>query len=351
MKNLTVYRKGFVLSLAMVLLTFGYSQAEELSVDHTYDKVITSVIWIVNTDTKSQGSGVLIDKKLRRIVTNHHVAKKNESIMVFFPVRDRNGELIVDRSFYLNDSNRDILTRLGYAIQGHVIAESSENDLAILRLDGIPETAREIEYDSNYPRKNSTVHIFGNPGDLKLWRWTFGRFEKVDKEMLIITADIYKGNSGGPVVNDKGKLIGIATLSNEHTLTGAIPSKKIKDLLNTLKPRHIFSIQNNTGFTVTYYTKWKENDAWKKTVIKSGNAWNHWYTGSLKDIPTDHPQIRFDYIANDKKVTYQTHPYELETYTRRLGPDVPPSREKDAREYHFEYSPQTQILKLQDSEK
>ena len=225
MKNLAVYRKGFVLSLVTVLLTFGYSQAEELSVDHTHDKVITSVVWIVNTDTKSQGSGVLIDKKLRRVVTNHHVAKKNESIMVFFPVRDRNGKLITDRNFYVNDRNWGILTRLGYAIKGHVIAQSSENDLAILRLDGIPETAREIEYDFNYPdnrRKNSMVHIFGNPGNLMLWRWTLGRFQKVDKEMLRINADIYKGNSGGPVVNDQGMLIGIATRSNLSTVTWAI---------------------------------------------------------------------------------------------------------------------------------
>ena len=50
MSNLTVYRNGFMLSLAIVLLTFGlqgvgYCQADstadpELSVNHIYDKVI-----------------------------------------------------------------------------------------------------------------------------------------------------------------------------------------------------------------------------------------------------------------------------------------------------------------------
>ncbi len=351
MKNLTVYRKGFLLSLVTVLLTFGYSQAEELSIDHTYDKVIASVVWIVNTDTKGQGSGVLIDKKLRRVVTNHHVAKKNESIMVFFPVRDRNGKLIIDRDFYVNESHWVILTKLGYAITGHVIGESPENDLSILRLDGVPETAREIEYDFNYlsnRRKNSMVHIFGNPANIKmLWRWTLGRLEKVDKEMLIIRADIYKGNSGGPVVNDKGELIGIAARSDQSTVAEAIPANKIEDLLNTLKPRHIFSIQNNAHFTLHYDIKWQKNDAWKEIVIKSGEAWNHWYS---KDFNRKgYPKIRFDYIANDGQVTYKT--YELETYTRRLGSGVTPSRKGDAREYHFGYNSRTQRLDLYDSEK
>lgn len=358
MSKLIVYGKGILLILSMIfgLPNVGYSQVDELNVDYIYDKVVASLVWIVNPDDRVQGSGVLIDKELRILVTNYHVTKDNESVIVFFPLRDWSGKLIEDRDFYMNKNNFGVLKRLGYSTTGRIIAKDPEIDLAIVQIQELPETAREIEYNFSYSVHHSMsrgdmVQIFGNPGDLMLWRWTFGRFQKVEKEMLFINADIYKGNSGGPVVNDQGMLIGIATRSNERTVTWAIPSNKIGDLLNTLKPRHIFSIQNKTGFTVTYYTKWKETDNWKKTEVKSAGAWNHWYTGSLKNTPAGYPQIRFDYIANDGRVTYQAKPYRLETYTRRLGSGVKPDRKKDARKYHFRYNSRTQRLVLYDSEK
>lgn len=363
MSNLTVYRKGFVLSLATVLLAFGmqgigYSQADstidsELSVNRLYDEVIPSVVWI--TANGNQGSGVLIDREMRIVVTNDHVTENNETIWCAFPIRDRKGDRIKDRKFYRD--NLKTLTHLGYISLGRVIAKNSEQDLALVQLSGLPETAHEIKHNFRYPahrglKRMDRIHIFGNPTDLKLlWRWTLGAFQGVDERrgMLHISADTYAGNSGGPVVNDDGTLIGLATLSNKNTGTWAIPSDKIKDLLNSVEPRHVFSIQNNTGLIVPYYTKWKENDAWQKTVIKSGKAWNHWYTGSLEDIPDGYPKIRFDYIVDDKQFTPKIN--KLNTYLRYLGEGVKPDRERDAREYHFGYNSRTQILDLYDSKK
>ena len=359
MSNMTVYRKGFVLSLAIVLLTFGlqgvgYCQADstadpELSVNHIYDKVIRSVVWIITNN--SQGSGVLIDRDLRIVVTNHHVTKDHKAMMVCFPVRDRNGDLIEDREFYVD--NLEILTRLGYASEGRIMDNDSEKDLAIVQLSGLPETAREIEYNFNYPahfglNRKDLVHIFGNPGDLNLWRWTLGAFQGVDQGLLRINADIYPGNSGGPVVNGHGILIGLATLSNRGTDTWAIPSSDIKDLLIGLQPRQIFSIQNNTGFTVHYQIRWKEDKEWKNTAVKQGVTMNHWYNGPAVAIPEGYPKIRFDYIANDEEFTPLT--YELGTYIRILGSDPGAHiRREDARRYHFGYNSHTKKLDLYDS--
>lgn len=361
MNNLDVYRKGFVLSLATVLLVFGlrgvsYSQTDstigpELSVNHIDDKVIRSVTWIVANDR--QGSGVLINRSFRVVVTNLHVTKDSQSIVVFFPVRNYDGNLIVNRKFYVD--NLKILTRLGYATEGRIIAKDPEKDLAIVQLSGLPETAREVEYDfSDSPdlkiNRNGMVHIFGNPADLKLWRWTLGALQGVDDEgMLRISADIYPGNSGGPVVNSQGMLIGLATRSDQRTDTRAIPTNDIRDLLNTLKPRQIFSIQNKTEFTLYYQIKWTEDDAWKNTTVKQDITVNHWYNGPAEDIPVGYPKIRFDNYTGDQKVTFYTE--KLETYTRRLGLGVTPDREKDAREYHFEHNPFTKALTIEDSEK
>ena len=315
------------------------------------------MVWIV-APGGSQASGVLIDKELRLAVTNEHVTDDHESVVVFFPVRDKNGQLIEERDFYANDSNIGVLERLGYATMGRVVAKDSETDLAIIELEGLPETAREIDHDfsfsvHHYMDRNARVHVLGNPGDLKLWRWTGGFFQGVStegaKDILSINADTYQGNSGGPVLNERGMLIGIVSRSNLRTNTLAIPTKYLNDLLGTFATKQIFSIQNSTSFTVHYQTKWTESSPWKDTAVKRGEAMNHWYTGSSIEIPEGYPQIRFDYIANDGVSTYRY--YKLETYQRRAGSDFKPSRRQDAREYHFEYNYVTEILDLRDSEK
>ena len=329
---------------------------QELHVDHIYYKTIRSVVWIVADQGGRQGSGVLIDTALRMVATNHHVTKNNESVWVFFPVRDLHGDLIEDRDFYLNENNLGFLKRLGYATLGRIIAEDPNTDLAIVQLDGLPETAREIKYNFGYPayrslNRNDPVQIFGNPKDLKLWRWTAGFFQKVDERgMLHINAGVYGGNSGGPVLNDQGVLIGIATLSNELTNTWAVPANCINDLLKTLAPIQIFSIQNNTAFTVHYQIKWAEGDIWTLTALKPGITMYHWNSGPKQNIPQGYPQICFDYIANDEKFTPLV--LELQTYTRIFGTDFKEYISyEDARRYHFGYNSQTQILSLYDSEK
>lgn len=375
MGNSILYRKVIVLTLATTLLMFSlqsvsYGQdivikrrgvdvllgEQELSVNQIYDKAIRSVIWIVTPDS-GQGSGVLIDKELRYAVTNEHVVGEHESVIVFFPVSDKNGKLIEDRDFYANENNIDILERLGYVTMGRVVETDSESDLAILELAGLPETALEIEHDFSYYRhhymnKNAPVHVLGNPGNLKLWRWTGGFFDSIvyqenGKEVLTINADTYRGNSGGPVLNERGMLIGIVSRSNLHMKTIAIPIKYVDDILKTFRPKQIFSILNNTGFTVYYQIKWTESDSWEETGVKPGMAINHWHDGT-SIISEKYPQIRFDYIANDGVSTYRK--YKLETYERRAGSNFKPSRKQDAREYHFEYNYITETLDIRDSE-
>ena len=377
MRNLSLYRKIFVLTLAIVLLTLsaqsiGYSQdvfrvphvetplePRRLSVDEIYDKTIQSLVWIVsgiNQDNSMlQGSGVLIDRELRLAVTNHHVVKDvkdNDEIAVFFPVRDKQGILIDERDFYVNKNNLGVLMRLGYAVDGRIIAKEPKTDLAIIQLEGLPDTAREIEHNFNYSvhlnmNNRDQVQIFGNPGGLKLWKWASGFFESVDQGMIKIHAGIYKGNSGGPVLDDQGMLIGIATLSNEQHTAWAVPANHIKDLLNTLQSRHVFSITNNTAFTVHYYTKWSAGSNWKKTSVKSHQIMTHW--NSAKNVAEGYPKIYFDHIANDEEMTPRQ--YHLKTYVRNLGAGVTPSHIKDAREYHFGYNSRTKILDLYDSQK
>ena len=206
----------------------------ELSRKQIRDRARNSLLWVVvpvpwTGGKESQGSGVLIDEKSALVVTNHHVTEDNpSSVWAFFPARDRDGNLISERIFVEDPERRNTLEQLGYAVKGRVIAEDPENDLAIVRLDGLPETAREVDYDlsnppGNYMESDEGVEIFGNPADLQLWRWTAGFYQGIHpdpesgKDRLHLDASIYGGNSGGPVLDERGRLIGVVSQSNMDT--------------------------------------------------------------------------------------------------------------------------------------
>ena len=201
------------------------------SANQVYDNAIRSVMWIVNPSI-SEGSGVLIDKRFKFAVTNAHVTGTHNTIDVYFPAPDENGELIKDRNFYLTSSS--VLKRLGYYTKGRVVAKNEETDLAIIKLDGLPETAREIDWNFTTPTTNpgDLVYILGNPGGQELWRWTLGEFLKDHGDFLHIQSDVFSGNSGGPVLNKQGILVGIVARSDRHMNALAIPVRDINQLLS-----------------------------------------------------------------------------------------------------------------------
>ena len=199
-------------------------------------------MWMVNPEI-GEGSGVLIDKQFKLAITNAHVVGEQNTIDVYFPAPDVKGELIKDRNFYLTSSG--VLKRLGYYTKGRVVGRDEETDLAIIRLDGLPETAREIDWSFTMPATNSgdIVYILGNPGGQDLWRWTLGEFLKDHGDFLHIQSDVFGGNSGGPVLNKQGVLLGIVARSDRHMNALAIPARDINQLLSKSRLEHSRSLR------------------------------------------------------------------------------------------------------------
>ena len=376
----TGIRQHFIVYV-LLFLCFGSSQAEprkvvlnpasgpasgpasdaELSVNQIYNKAIRSVVWIL---TKSgEGSGVLIDQELRFVVTNHHVVPDTEEpVVVIFPVRDKDGKLIEEQTFYRDERNHRVLLQLGYATLARVIAKDAKKDLAILELDGLPETARAINFATpliNPAPGGNKVHIIGNP-EGKLWRWTAGFFAGRDKGMLRINAGTYGGNSGGPVLNANGKLTGIVTLSNKQTETLAVPVEDVNNVLRTLEPRYIFSIKNETEITITFHVKWVEDDDWEKVVIEPGYTTIRWRTSRIMSsdqqnkhqildlvdrVPDGYPQVHFDDIFNDRQRIYS-----LKTQLRYFGSDIEDSAIGSGYRYYFDYNSLTQTVFLREKQ-
>ena len=308
----------------------------DLPAQEIYDQAINSVVWIhtEHTEGTGKGSGFLIDKDRKLIVTNQHVIDNAEQIYVFFPYRDQNGKLEKNSDFYWK--NVKWLLGNDYATKGRVIAQNVENDLAIVQLDWLPSTAREIQHDfsrnlEDSMRRGDKVHILGNPGN-RLWNWTQGTFLRQqqacpvgDAELvgcLEMEGDTHGGNSGGPVLNGQGVLIGVLSAGTDETLSLAATTRNIKALLGTL--RWTLRIRNRTRVRVPYQMKWTHNDSWQNYSLESGYIRTH--RSDEESLTQGFPKIRFDYIVGDNAVNYRTYRLDATLQSQDYNEDVPTYR-------------------------
>ncbi len=104
-----------------------------------------------------------------------------------------------------------------------VVAKDTQNDIAILKLTKSPSfQSREMKFgDSSMVRMGDEVFTIGYP-DTRIMgvrpKYTKGVISAVtgikdDPTVFQITVPIQPGNSGGPLFNDKGEVVGLTTAS------------------------------------------------------------------------------------------------------------------------------------------
>ncbi|QEL13475.1 trypsin-like peptidase domain-containing protein [Limnoglobus roseus] len=214
-----------VLRRAMVLLTLLVAgptvRADDSDGAKVYKKVIHSVVWVHSTRDKglATGSGTLVDREKRLVLTNYHVVEDNPRARVFFPYF-RDGKPIAEKKYY-SDRAKDL------AIAGKVIAVEKTVDLALIQLDHLPAGVTAVPVAAQSVEPGQTVHSVGNTGKSDaLWGYVPGKVRQVYKKewrakldgnrILRFKAEVVEtdsatnpGDSGGPLLNDKGELVGV----------------------------------------------------------------------------------------------------------------------------------------------
>lgn len=110
------------------------------------------------------------------------------------------------------------------------------NDLAILSVPSL--NAQPLAISSlDKPEIGEKIYAIGNPKGLSgtiSEGIVSGIRSMENKELIQITAPISPGSSGGPVINNKGEVIGVAvgTLTSGQNLNFAIPVKLLTNLAN-----------------------------------------------------------------------------------------------------------------------
>ena len=210
-----------------------------LSAEDVYNQSIDKVALVISYEggiPASQGSGFFIDKNT--LITNFHCVAGADAIQLKIAGKE------------------DV-------IKGAKIVKASEEyDLAIIR------TKQDFPYlkiDSLGKEKvGSKIYAIGNPRGLE---GTIsdgilsGKRDNEGVEFLQITAPISPGNSGGPVLNEKGEVIGVSTFTfrNSQNLNFAMPIKYISKCteynssVHSARPR--VKLTNSDALTMTYFEK------------------------------------------------------------------------------------------------
>ena len=175
-----------------------YNLAVNQTVAITTEITYTNV-WGFTTTGAVKGSGFIISAD-GYILTNFHVIE--DAVKGGYDIQ-----------VLLYDGTEYTATVVGYA---------SDNDVAVLKIEATGLNAVTIG-DSDSLRVGQQVYAVGNPlGELE-FTMTDGMVSATDREistsdnrattisMFQISAAINSGNSGGPVYNDRGEVIGIAT--------------------------------------------------------------------------------------------------------------------------------------------
>lgn len=236
-------------ALAALLLVGLPTTANE-----TYNRIASGTVLILQNN--GWGSGVLIDADKRLVVTAEHVVKyaiRNGSnrIKVIFPQRNDEGRIITDGIYYRKRA--DLL-----GIPGTIIYSSHAKDLALIQIDQVPKEARPIPLAPQDPTPGDRVHLVGNSTliDGGAFGYSTGhvrnQYPYDRSDFLYLNMPVFRmktrtffalghhapanqGDSGGPVVTDKGELVGInssISIGKEQAIGHSVHAREIKSSLD-----------------------------------------------------------------------------------------------------------------------
>ena len=194
-------KKGFVNFIASSLVFCGgisaiatiplispdpvQAQSDEATNIRVYKLASPAVVSIQSQ--RGSGSGSIIDAK-GLILTNAHVVRGATTVNVI-----------------LSDKRQ---------FRGVVIASTRNPDLAVIRLEGVTESLPTIQIaTSSDIQVGQRAFAIGNPFGRFAGTLTTGIISRIDLERKLLQTDaaLNPGNSGGPLLNGRGELVGVNT--------------------------------------------------------------------------------------------------------------------------------------------
>src|SRR5215217_7808932 len=227
-----------VFSIAFVLILTSAANAQE-SLPALVKRVKPAVVAIATFDASGEalmtGSGFFL--RPGQVVTNLHVIRG--AVRADIKTLDGKGKI--------------------FQVSG-TLAVDEEGDLALLGVDMPLERSRTSELASELPEEGEPIFVIGNP--LKLEGSVSDGIVSAVREVpnsyriIQITAPISHGNSGSPVFNLRGQVLGVVTVkvTNGQNINLAIAAARVGELkAGKLQPLSERAVKNKGDVAESLY--------------------------------------------------------------------------------------------------
>jgi S1-C subfamily serine protease len=198
---------------------------------------------------RAQQSAVLLDVKKLAATTRPAVAlvtvldKAGKPLKLgtgFFVSSD--GKLVTNAHVIEGAENATAKLENGatYSIRG-VLKAALDKDLVLLQAEAKDVPSLTVSREASLPEVGSRITVIGSPlgleGTVSEGIISGHRNAKKDDQWLQMTAAVSPGSSGSPVVDENGKVVGIATflINNAQALNFARPVSYVSELLDQSK--------------------------------------------------------------------------------------------------------------------
>lgn len=197
-------------------------EEDALSLQDIYSTVIDSVVSIssMTSSGTSSGTGIIMSPD-GYVITNHHVIT---------------GALVIS-----------VLTNDNQEFEAALVGSDEMSDLAVLKIDARGLKAAEFG-DSSKLRVGDSVVAIGDPLGVQLrGTMTNGIISAINRDLTVgdrtmtliqTNAALNNGNSGGPLINCYGQVIGINTvkMSSYYTATASVEGLGFAIPISVAKP-------------------------------------------------------------------------------------------------------------------
>jgi S1-C subfamily serine protease len=196
----------------------GAQPARAEDFGEAYQKSVGAVVYITAIDTDwgiLHGTGVVDDAKLGHILTAYHVVGADSLVTAHLPAFDKAGALLANATEYAN---------IDAASRCVVIARDPKRDLALLKWKAAVTGLKSIPLAQESSRPGQAVFTIGNDAAASMWHFAAGNTRQVHDDdyqfrsgqritarVLEVTTPINPGDSGGPLLNIAGELVGITS--------------------------------------------------------------------------------------------------------------------------------------------
>jgi S1-C subfamily serine protease len=212
-------------------------------------KVATVFIKADSPVGNASGSGFLvrIDGNAAFIVTNHHVVgpiKSEEPAMrPINPINPRLPRIPLPPHVVEAKPTLTVVFESGtpneQSAPAEIVNDDANKDLAVLKVIGLRNVPKPLSCGPTPPLvETMPVYVFGYPFGkaLAMGKGSVSSIRKDDRgnlHYIQLDGDLNPGNSGGPVVDSRGRLVGVAVAKIVQTNIGlAIPPEKLKLFLD-----------------------------------------------------------------------------------------------------------------------